>query len=628
MNENSKLVKVGFDDILNEIFGSIQNTSKLSEEFNAPLNSNTIKGTLENSLRAQMNVFEFQTMFIRYSTYPLKEKKYNDIENDFEYEIEMPVYRFGYIREGLFKNGWKWIIELMTIHLKYLLNRKKLFYTVTYTVSFLNAGMITFVIQETFDKFDPYVDINAKIIFEKLQNPVRVLSKRDTSHIISDQDYKWEVVSNGSYSNSVKTNHLNYYKHGDRRFILHAKSNNDIVATVQVFVHPILAAPTIHLPLHHWTNLSRLIQEPFPIKVLDSFLKPRDNLFTREGKRLFPHEDRWDQNVSEIYYPSKKRIPDRTKEGSERYRVRTLPHTRGFSMDKLIVSEPQSLYDENFIGMGDFTLVYFGEPVTKKSLIEKLTHFTKTVMDDIPMTGFYLGKDDLLFGLIDKATSLSATKKMMSSLRTEWKNIRDLTISQMENGEPVENVLEWFWKQMITILNPNPAIRTHLLDTYFGFTARLPVDDVSRGQIGTYLHQWIRNKNSRQAPRDILETIEVELLKHDFQYHYYYVPDKFERLTFKSINIGPQSILIPIKKQLNPLAMICDGYECKQVEIVNERVEFMIMSRDNITFPSNNLITITAGNFQLWVINRVRLGFDEIHYIQFQEIMNYVVTIV
>ncbi len=608
------------------------------------------KVALVGQYSKQIEVLRFEAIFTRYSTYPLKGMRYNATANDWEYELRIPMKSVTPLpkqRATTKDKKYEWKVLVTDLSLRYLVNQKICYYSCSYQVIFRKAQVATIQLEETFQPWNAHNDLNSQLVSDKSQKIV-VNSK---NHEIPGRLYEIEALEPPGAPITYRS--LNYFTCPSLKLSIKIRGQSEI-RQAQLFVYPRLSAKTLHVPQSHPLNIKFLNPPQSPDFAHAGIVikaGTTTNFWNRKGEPLVPLENRWDKNISDIYFygsfreltlgkPTTEQMQRKfTKEASARIRVRSLPRSRVYIVEYGIPPPKKLIEDWNSVGK--FTLWQFDAIIDAKQIGERLDRFGSEVVEKLPLTGQFIGREsnNELFELIDRARPRVAFQSMVKNILEHWKTHYTKTTDLLSKGY-VNAALEVIWSEVGHILEPTPTLCAYLMKKYFDFSSRSEIPEYKYYylQNGTYLRKWERTQlqdKELMENKDILHTVESDLNEVEFDYFYRYVPP--QNPTIVSIVSDGKEQDLELKLTPNHVypCILLDYIEPDGTKSRTIIHPLPPSGKIQISSPSKNTYvvkvdvvarTLIAPHTRISVINRVRLSHRETRYFHIESIQDLVLA--
>ena len=477
-----------YSGILKEIFDKIKKENPLinMSTFTKPMQESFLLNGLYSK---RIPSIQFREIFFRYSVLPNKDIRVNEHEQSKQYTIKMPISSFQYKTSGetLSSNG-NWSIKLVEVELYYMERTENMYYRVKYVVKIKLDNVITIPIKESEEitynstSFDLFNDLNPLILHQRYGNNIKMPTRTKTQYKIGGKNgttlYVWKdqtgmLVLNG------KIDDITYETQNGKEYTLYNVgdvSNTNPLITVRFVVTPHYAE-IVNFAQGHEMNISpdltlvrrgqkEVLYDGVDRPSIQSFGFIRGNtapgpdysLRSLTGVTLLrdTYKSIRLQYLTDIYIGKIDDLVTGT-EVPEKMKYRTVPLAQpGIqTLGAIQILKPPK-YNENWKQLGDFTLLHYGEEITKEKVLSMLEKFEHEVISGIPITGKYIGKDDRLFKLYLDLTSTDSFQADFQDLRGGWPNIKDECMhligdSHWHNANDVCVVL---WRKIDRILKP------------------------------------------------------------------------------------------------------------------------------------------------------------------------------
>lgn len=456
-----------YNDLLRDVSLQIQKENNIISHPAESLVACDLPFEIRGIYKKTVHSSVFRDFYMRYSTFPNKRVVYNEVANDYEYNISMPIENFPNTFVGTFKNdkSAKWTIRYRYVDLKYFINQETLGYVVNYMIKVEtdNDIVITVSQQAKVKSLNLYTALNQYLVRRGYGKYYQgQITSNKTYEIFKSDDYKtygyrWLRDNGTSYNDVVSPTELfNYKTWNNTKFHLVSESKNsqddstyfigkpiqklpEYILTIRIIVIPNLSYGIHNIPQDHLANLKLSYGNDGPPE-LESFGYPIERTdsggiktFIVDSTSTADRLPQWEQirntNMTNIYWVRREDVSG--VQVDKAFKWRTIPRTRpGFSSELKLVpskppmyteSAPKTLLDEHWILEGEFTLHFFNATYTRKTVATMLSRFEDAVIEGIPLFGLYMGKDAELLSMISKNSAPKLLSFAMTRIQRWWK---------------------------------------------------------------------------------------------------------------------------------------------------------------------------------------------------------------
>ena len=669
---------VTYSAILREIFEKIKKENPLINmtTFTKPMQESFLLNGLYSK---RIPSIQFREIFFRYSVLPNKDIRFNESEQSKQYTIKMPISSFQYKTSGetLSSNG-NWSIKLVEVELYYMELTENMYYRVKYIVKIKLDNVIIIPIKESEEitynnTFDLFNDLNPLILHQRYGNNIKMPTKTKTQYKIGGKNgttlYVWKDQT-GMLVQNGKIDDITYETQNGKEYALYnIGTDSNPLITVRFVVTPHYAE-IVNFAQGHEMNISpdlTLVRRGQKEVLYDGVDNPpihsygfvRGNvpggidysLRSSSGVVLFneTYKSMRLQYLTDIYI-GKIDDPVSLTEIPEKMKYRTVPLAQpGIqTLGTIQILKPPK-YNENWKQLGDFTLLHYGEEITKEKMSTMLERFEHEVISGIPITGKYIGKDDQLFKLYLDLSSTDKFQADFQELRKGWPSIRDDCIHLIKDTHwhNANDVCVVLWRRIDRILKPEnrtmayTRFKIYLYTNYLSFLTpkEIPLDSRYLKD-GTYVVRWQRTDyTSNESNRDPLDRIEPRFTTLDYQYTYFLNTDtkvdeyiKLEPDTTKTIVISTIPTFFSSEKMIIVFKDIDGTFAYAPLEVVIPKDELYPQNVDLIQLTARNangtkVVRVSGKDLKLpvsiYVVERIILSFYERHYMNLKLFRHY-----
>jgi hypothetical protein len=479
--------------ILQSIFNRIRLDNKYRTE-NETHETRILNQKLIWKYEGEMTIQECQIIVNRYVIDYIEKRKYDSARNDSKYVFKIPVNQI--------ENKQDYDIKETKMRIRYILkdlrftvweNSKAVYCDVLYKIKIFNGGIIVITVKETLKDFNLFTEVNNKIIRSRSRGLLFGFHKYDDNIGISEKDYKFidekgDVVPNGILKD------FNYFSHRQIYIIKTIKSNIEC-KKIQLDVIPNLF-DIIYLYQYNILNYS--FQK----------IKTQNLNLTSKNKILLSNQiiETYKDNYNEVFLDNV----------GKRYRIRTLPTFEGI---KDFLDKPKDTL-ERFLERGEFKLFFIYIYLTDVELRLAVKKFKEMVIDQIPLSGMYIGSDNELFDLCGKNDLKKDMLKLLEEY--EWLTKSVIPIHDVSKTMEIYTHLKGIY-DYIDLVN-SLELKNYLKKKYFTFTKTYEFDRDTIYPSGLWIWRWIRTSTQKNNDSGLnfreANTIEDGLQQQDFTYCY------------------------------------------------------------------------------------------------------------
>lgn len=559
-NDQSPLIT----KILGGLFDKIRELNKFRVEKETK-EVRYIKQFLKWKFDGKVSLDDHPAIFFKYALDYIEKNKFDNARNDSKYTFRLPVNKITNKQD-------EWVDESKHLKVRYVLkdllftnwlHSQALFCDVIYKIKIFRDDLVVLSINETFQNFNMYTELNDKVARSRTRFINWNLYKHYQSYTILESEYDFiDELTNKKVINGILTD-MNYYDH-HRYYILQTKFRKKFCKRIFLDVIPIIK-DIIYIPEWHPLNTG-----------LNSF--PHPTLYSAPLPTLNQGMIVLDQGmVGNLQIPQDGVFYDASSNQNKanRYRIRTLPTCQGI---KSLPDRPSDTL-ERFLERGEFNLFFLQFYLTDELFNLAFEKFDKAIIQEIPLSGMYVGTDDDLFNLCAKLP-IDELKRDMLKLKLEFeRNI-------IKDGINVYSKLNQLYNFLRVSLKL-PELVKFFIEKYFTFAYFTKFDDRTIYHNGIFVWKWIRTSN--QKSNDIglnfrqANTIEDGAWEQDFSYSIKLEPNSIETLNLTPSKVTPVEIKLDSFSEF-VMILIYDSVNYEFIKIPEKdklQIDFSCNSKKN-----------------------------------------------
>lgn len=493
----SQILTSNADQIMNEINASI--LDDITERYKSSFKENQMVLTDLFRWKSKKNppyeLYDITKIVQSLSNKPIGLRLRDPNLKDHYYKFSIDVTRTEHKRDvELNKSTWKVRIVIRSMNFTYYINSKTLFCEVFFKIKALDSLVIVLKLGEPCGDVNLFETLNQKIANSRNRFVIWNFIKYDKNYQIPQNYYYFYNATLQSKVENGVVKQMNYAYHNDHIFELRTIQDNKVCKKVKISITPLIDS-TFYVCQFDKINLS---MNKVGIPPLLDAKKNKLDLITLLSKP-----------VNDVFFEDDgKDLPV-----ARRVKLRTLPAFGG-----QLVSVPSTFEKDGYLkDNGTFKTYYLTGEITKDTLNNKCRNFIKIVVDNIPLTGMYVGSDNTLFELCGKGDKEKIERDMLF-LRTEFQRYID-SIKKWDIS--IRFYMIWaFLSSNIEV----ETLRVHLIATYFTPLKKIAHEPTNFQKDGTYVVEWERN--TLVPIRDGINgfsdsnTLESGLPKVDYIYYY------------------------------------------------------------------------------------------------------------
>lgn len=466
-------------------------------------------------------------------------KKYLRQEEEYEYSITIPAYKFMQTSKSIVLND-KWTLDYTIESLELVLRSEslKLQYSFEYRWKLINTSYKILVFDETFQTLKLFEEI-PKYILEMsdlkridIQSPknrkIFTLSKSTHVFTIQNPPNIPEVVPlvNGRIEN------LNYFEHNNAiirlvsiqrlpsiQSLLLTQSrpqNVTLLSTFRLIINPILKGPELNIAQSHMMNISVPETPLVPYKTITVKKKvdverngeiitqeeleiQRYNVWLEGKTKINPLAEHVREKLNGVCFLSQgntnpiDQIAESLNgtikfESFSKIRIRTLPITKGVISGKPPLPELKiNNLDDAFPSSGQFNLFRFDCNLTLKTLDQNILIFGKNIMDCVPLIAGFVQTDIDLFDIIQQYDlRTNAIEMSFKKLWDGWQEVLNRWITfKTKEGVQIDEIFYFLEQEIWNIIvsafaKAQRLIPEHIISKYFYFQEKVYIFEGKR----------------------------------------------------------------------------------------------------------------------------------------------------